>query len=230
MSRISVIVPVVDEPDLNAFLHLLYARFAWAIYEVIVVDGDPKGRSIAAVDRGDVITLVSQGGRGPQMNAGARVATGEILLFLHADTRLPDRAFHRIQEALATERYAAGAFTLGFENEKKIFALIARAAALRCRLTRIPYGDQALFMGRAFFLRLGGFKEIPVMEDIELMRRIRKNGGRVHILSETVKTSTRRWEKEGVLFCLARTWVLSTLFRWGVAPVRLARYYRPHSS
>ncbi|WP_300673465.1 TIGR04283 family arsenosugar biosynthesis glycosyltransferase [Desulfoluna sp.] len=230
MPRISVIIPVLHESGIDGFLDRLYARFEPSFFEVILVDGDPKGGSLSTVDRPHVITLVAKTGRGPQMNAGARVARGEILLFLHADTELPDPAFERISETMATERYAAGAFSLGFMENKKSFSLIARAAALRSRLTRIPYGDQAIFMKRSVFDRMGGYQEIPIMEDMDLMRRIRQRGGRVRILQEAVLTSPRRWKKEGVIFSLFRTWLLSLFFTCGVSPVRLLKYYKPHGS
>ncbi|VFQ46864.1 TIGR04283 family arsenosugar biosynthesis glycosyltransferase [Desulfoluna butyratoxydans] len=229
MPRISVIVPVLREPHIKVFLDRLRARFGDAVHEVVVVDGDPGGESIATLEGTHAVTLTAGGGRGPQLNAGARVATGEILVFLHADTRLPDRAFDRIRETLSTGRYVAGAFTLRFSGDKKTFALISRAAGLRCRLTGIPYGDQAIFMHRADFFRLGGFREIPVMEDIELMRRLRKKKERVCILPEAVTTSPRRWEKEGVIYSLVRTWLLATLFVCGVPAERLGKHYRPHA-
>ncbi|VVS95539.1 TIGR04283 family arsenosugar biosynthesis glycosyltransferase [Desulfoluna spongiiphila] len=227
MPRISVIVPVLREPHIEAFLNRLFARFGAAISEVIIVDGASCGGTIASVKGPKVTTLVAPEGRGPQMNAGARASRGDILVFLHADTRLPDGAFDRIRETLSTRRYVAGAFTLRFAGDKKSFALISRAAGLRCRLTGIPYGDQAIFMTRSCFSRMGGYREIPVMEDIELMRRIRKKGGRIRILPEAVITSPRRWEKEGVIYSLVRTWLLATLFLCGVSPRRLLKHYRP---
>lgn len=228
MPPVSVIIPVLDEPDIQHFLTQLYARFPEVLFEVIVVDGEPEGRSIASIDRPDVITLVANRGRGPQMNAGARAAKGESLLFLHADTHLPDNAFQKIRETLESDHYAAGAFTLRFLGNKKKWSLIARAATLRCRLARTPYGDQAIFMKRRYFFRLGGYRDIAVMEDIDLMRRIRKRGERIRLLEETVLTSPRRWEKEGVIFSLLRSWLLSSLFVCGVSPKRLEPYYRPN--
>lgn len=226
MVPVSIIIPVLHEAGLDDFLSTLFARFKQERFEVIVVDGDPLGRSIETIKRSDVICLVTNTGRGTQMNAGARVAQGEVVLFLHSDTHLPDNAFKKIEETMTTYRFMAGAFTLRFNSKNKIFGLIAQAASLRGRLTRIPYGDQAFFMKRDSFFRMGGFKEIAVMEDIDLMKRIRKEGGRVRILGEKVLTSPRRWEQEGVLFSLLRTWILATLFLWGVSPERLSRYYR----
>jgi len=228
MIPVSVIIPVLHEPSIRHFLTRLYARFPQDIFEVIVVDGEPEGRSIAPIDRTDVITLLANPGRGPQMNAGAHASQGEILLFLHADTHLPGNAFQKIRETMESGHYAAGAFSLRFAGNRKILSLIARAASLRCRLTRTPYGDQAIFMKRRDFFRFGGYRDIAVMEDIDLMRRIRKRGERIRILEETVLTSPRRWEKEGVIFSLLRTWVLSTLFVCGVSSKRLEPYYRPN--
>ncbi len=161
------------------------------------------------------------------MNAGARAARGEILLFLHADTSLPDNALSRIREVMAEKQYAAGAFTLRFESQRPAFSFIARAASWRYRLTRLPYGDQAFFMSRIYFNEIGGFAEIPIMEDVDMMRRIRKRGERIRILHDEVTTSTRRWEKEGILYSIIRTWALAFLFACGADPNRLAKYYRP---
>ena len=226
MVRVSIIIPVLHETDINGFLDPLFEDFSHAFFEVIVVDGDPLGMSVKTIERPDVICLVATAGRGPQMNAGARVARGDVVLFLHCDTQLPKNAFEKIQETLGPSRFKAGAFTLRFNSKKKIYSLIARGASLRCRLTRIPYGDQAFFMTRRFFFQMGGFMEIPVMEDMDLMRRIARRGERVRILGEAVSTSPRRWEEEGILFSLLRTWVLATLFLCGVSPERLRPYYR----
>ncbi len=226
MIPVSIIIPVLHETHLDEFLKTLCVRFKHEHFEVIVVDGDRKGGSIARIKGSEAICIVSKKGRGPQMNAGARMARGEVLLFLHADTHLPDNAFKKIAVTLSTRRFDAGAFTLGFHTPKKIFSLIAWGAACRCLLTRLPYGDQAFFMRRPFFFRMGGFQEFMIMEDIDLMRRIGKRGGRVRILADRVLTSPRRWEREGLLFSILRTWTLSTLFLCGVDPKRLARYYR----
>ena len=226
MVRVSIIIPVLHETDVDGFLDRLFACFSRALFEVIVVDGDPLGRSIKKIERPGVVCLVATAGRGPQMNAGARVARGDVVVFLHCDTQLPKNAFEKIQETLGPARFNAGAFTLRFDSDKKIYSLIACGASLRCRLTRIPYGDQAFFMTRRFFFQMGGFREIPVMEDMDMMRRIAKKGERVRILRDAVSTSPRRWEEEGVLFSLLRTWILSTLFLCGVSPERLHPYYR----
>ena len=170
--------------------------------------------------------MVSARGRARQMNAGAAVASGDILLFLHADTRLPDNAFQKISSAMGQGRYVAGAFELGIDSSSLAIKIIARTAAWRSRLTRIPYGDQAIFIGRNYFHKIGCFKDIPLMEDVELMRRIKRMGDKICILRDRVSTSPRRWEQEGVIYCSLRNVIILTLYYMGVSPDRLARYYR----
>jgi len=122
-----------------------------------------------------------------------------MFIFLHADTELSPHAVERIGSFIEKRQYVAGAFDLGIRSERIIFKAIAAIASLRSRLSRIPFGDQALFIRREYFDKIGGFKEIPLMEDIELMRRIKKSRDKIWIIPERVMTSPRRWEKEGVI-------------------------------
>jgi rSAM/selenodomain-associated transferase 2 len=163
------------------------------------------------------------------MNTGARLARGKILIFLHADTELPANAFQHILQVLADSRYVAGAFKFVLDSDRWVFKLIATAASWRYRLTHLPYGDQAFFMSKDYFFRIGGFKEIPIMEDIDLMRRIKKRKEKVHVsTSAYVTTSVRRWQQEGILYAVLRGWVLASLYCLGVSPDRLVKYYRHH--
>jgi len=162
------------------------------------------------------------------MNAGAAAASGDFLLFLHADTRLPRGAFQRIAEALSGDRYVAGAFDLRYGSSRPSIRCIAHVACIRSRLTRIPYGDQAQFFRRDHFEILGGFSDIPLMEDVEIMRRIKDRGKRIFILPEPVISSARRQEKEGVVFCTLRNWAIITLYFLGMSPERLVRFYKNH--
>jgi GT2 family glycosyltransferase len=127
-------------------------------------------------------------------------------------------------------RYAAGAFDLGIRTERKIFRITERYVALRSRLTRVPFGDQAIFIRRDYFEHIGGYSNIPIMEDVDLMRRIRKKGDRICIIPEKVMTSARRWEKEGVLCATLRNWMLQSSYALGVPPERLAKYYRSQAA
>jgi rSAM/selenodomain-associated transferase 2 len=160
------------------------------------------------------------------MNKGAVAATGDILLFLHADTLLPTGAFEKIITIMRTGRYVGGAFDLGIVSDRTSYRIIECAASYRSRLTRIPYGDQAIFIRKDVFMGLGGYREFPIMEDVELMRSIKRSGHRIFIIATKVKTSPRRWEKEGIIYCTVRNWVLMTLYLLGVKPNTLARFYR----
>jgi rSAM/selenodomain-associated transferase 2 len=194
--------------------------------EFIVVDGSPDGGTIKIVARPGVQCVKSPQGRARQMNAGAAMATGEILIFLHADTRLPQQALELINQAMVGQALIGGAFDLRIDTERTILKLIARIASLRSRLTRIPYGDQAIFIRRDYFHQMGGYPEIPLMEDVALMRRIKRAGGRVDFIPEPVITSARRWELEGILYTTMRNWILLSAYTLGAEPDKLAKYYK----
>jgi rSAM/selenodomain-associated transferase 2 len=224
---ISVIIPALFEQEtINTSVASLFRQDFKGALEIIVVDGDPHASTISAIEDSRVRKVLSERGRASQMNKGASVAEGSVLLFLHADTEIPDDGLERIRSVMSEGRYSGGAFDLGIRAAGLRFRVIERVASLRARLTRIPYGDQALFFEKAYFLGLGGFRVLPLMEDVELMRRVKKAGGRVCIISSRVSTSARRWENEGVLYCTLRNWILVFLFLCGVAPERLARFYR----
>jgi rSAM/selenodomain-associated transferase 2 len=192
------------------------------------VDGDPAGGTLRAIPDGDCRKLLSEPGRGRQLNQGSGAATGEVLIFLHADTKLPPDALISIGDALRDPALAGGAFDLAIDSPRRVFRLIERVASLRTRLTRIPYGDQGIFLRETWFQSLGGYREIPIMEDVDLMRRLKRTGGRVTILPVRVVTSARRWEGDGILYTTLRNWSLVTLFLLGVDAGLLARWYRPH--
>lgn len=198
-----------------------------AAIEIIVVDGDPQGGTVKAIRDHEVKTAISEKGRARQMNRGAALASGEVLLFLHADTLLPGEGLARVKAAMADDRYAAGAFDLGIRTERRVFRVTEKYVALRTRLTRVPFGDQAIFVRKNYFNSIGGFKDIPLMEDVELMRRIRKRGDKILIIPEKVMTSARRWEQEGILRCTLRNWALQLSYAFGVPPERLVKYYKP---
>ncbi len=226
---VSVIIPVLREAhQLDSLLDHLCLMADDLPVEVIVVDGSPDGETIKTISREGVTLLTAPAGRARQMNAGAAAAKGDFLLFLHADTRLPRRAFRRIAETLSAGRYVAGAFDLRYGSARPSMRLIAGMACIRSRLTRIPYGDQAQFFRRDCFEILGGFSDIPLMEDVEIMRRIKDRGERIFILPEPVISSARRQEKEGVVRCTLRNWAIMTLYLLGMSPERLVRFYKNH--
>ncbi|MDD1682261.1 MAG: TIGR04283 family arsenosugar biosynthesis glycosyltransferase, partial [Methanoregula sp.] len=174
---ISVIIPVLDEAQgINNIIAHLRSQAPLDAVEIIVVDGNPAGSTIKAISHLGIVTAIAERGRGSQMNCGAIRATGDILLFLHADTLLPSNAFASIRKCMEITGHAGGAFDLGIDTNKKIFRVTERYVAWRTRLTRIPFGDQAIFIRREYFDRIGGYRHIPIMEDVDLMRRIRQRG------------------------------------------------------
>jgi len=227
MNRISIVIPVLNEAErINLLIEHLYGQDFHEDYEIIVVDGAPNGTTIDAIKYEEVKTMLSAKGRAVQMNAGAAVAGGDILLFLHADTFLPDNALQKISSAMENERYVAGAFDLGMDSSSFAIKIIAYIASHRSRLSRIPYGDQAIFIRRDYFNEIGCYKNMPLMEDAELMRRIRQRGDRIYIIPDRVSTSARRWEEEGVAHFSLKNIIIAILYYVGVSPEKLVWYYR----
>lgn len=224
--QLSIIIPVFNESRvINATLvHLAELTFSGRL-EIIVVDGNPSGSTINAITSSGIITMIGRKGRGSQMNTGAAAASGDGLLFLHADTLLSHDALDQIILILQHPDIIGGAFDLEITSKKRIFRLIERAASIRSRLTRIPYGDQAIFLKKSFFDQIGGFKDIPIMEDVELMRRVKKAGKKIKFIPRKVRTAARRWEKEGVIYCTLRNWTLILLYMLGVSPEKLKKFY-----
>ncbi len=225
---ISVIMPVWRENNLNHQLDLLWQQ-QYPEFEIIVVDGDSEGSSIHFLPENPRIkTLISpRKGRGYQLAAGAALAQGEILLFLHADTRLPPQAFQQIAQLLRQNpELSGGAFDLGIDSAEPIFRLLETVSSWRSRLTRLPYGDQALFLRRSAYRIIGGCPEIPLMEDVGLGQRLKQHHLKLGFISERVSTSARRWKKEGMIRCTLRNWTLLSLYLAGVKPEQISQWYR----
>ncbi|MEF8824488.1 MAG: TIGR04283 family arsenosugar biosynthesis glycosyltransferase [Desulfohalobiaceae bacterium] len=223
-ARISVIVPVLNEAErLQSFLeHLQPFRRQGA--EVIVCDGGSTDGTPGIACSGADRVLDAEKGRAVQMNSGAQAASGDILLFLHADTSLPRDVLERIEDSLHSG-YGWGRFDVRLSGQGLLFRLIEILMNLRSRWTGIATGDQAIFLTRDFFRSVGGFPEIPLMEDIEMSSRLKRHGppacprSRVHV-------SSRRWEERGVLRTVLLMWTLRACYALGVDPERLARWYR----
>jgi len=225
--KFSIIIPVVHEGErIHDLIESLNHLDSDKNIEIIIVDGTEEQDTLKAIHSNNAIKISSEKGRAKQMNSGASVARGEVLIFLHADTELPPRALKKIHFLMEQGDRVGGAFDLGIKSDKFIFKVIATLSSLRSRLNRIPFGDQAIFIQREFFNTIGGYKEIPLMEDVELMRRIKKSGNRIWIFYDRVMTSPRRWEKEGVVYCTLRNWTLQTLYFLGISPHRLAVFYK----
>jgi len=225
---ISVIIPVYREQGIALLLDDLLDRPDLGPAEIIVVDGAPGADTLARISRTEVLGLTSPPGRGAQQNMGAAAARGDVLLFLHADTKLPPDALGLLRRAMRDPGLAGGAFCLGYDQAGRALRFIAAAANLRSRLTRVPYGDQAIFIRRTVFKELGGFRDWPLMEDLEFMTRLRQRRGRIRILDAAVLTSARRQRSEGLLHCTLRNLCLRLLYHLGLHPTRLVRLYRRH--
>ena len=193
-----------------------------------MADGHPDQTTLAVIRDPEVVRVGAPMGRGVQMNAGAAQAEGEIFVFLHADTRLPQGWDVLVRRALSG-RAVAGSFSLAIDSPRASLALVAAVANLRTRLERIPYGDQVQFIRAETFRSLGGFAEIPIMEDVELFRRLRAEKQPVAVLAAKATTSARRWEARGVVRQTLTNWWLRLRYEHGCDPVELIRHYGPQS-
>lgn len=220
--NISVIVPVLNEEKSIAATLQALARLQ--PYETIVVDGGSQDGTAEIAAEFGVKVIPSERGRARQMNRGAREASGDVLLFLHADTRLPSTAFSDIAGAMGDPRYVGGRFDVELDGKHWLLPLVGRLISYRSRLSKVATGDQAQFARRAVFQRMGGFADIPLMEDIAFCRTL-KRLGEVACLRSRVVTSARRWEVDGVWRTIFRMWTLKLLYLTGVSPARLKQFY-----
>ncbi len=220
--EISVIIPTLNEEE-NLPAAVASAR-APAVREVIVVDGGSSDATARiAAERADRV-LHGPRGRAAQMNAGAAAARGQVLLFLHADTRLPAGFDAAVARAFADPGVVGGRFDVRLLPSSPLLWLTGTLMNLRSRLTRIATGDQAIFVRADVFRQLGGFKDIPLMEDVELSRALKRRG-RIACLRARVVTSSRRWRRNGVIRTILLMWTLRFLHFCGVSPHRLHRAY-----
>lgn len=218
--RLSVIIPALNEEgSLPRALESVPAEA-----EVIVSDGQSEDKTTEIAARHSVRVIQSSSGRGVQMNLGARATSGDVLLFLHADCELGPGATGSIREALRDPKVVGGSFRLVIAPTRWSLRLVAFGSNLRARRFGLPYGDQAIFVRRADFEAVGGYPEIPIMEDVELVRKLRRRG-RLVCLRETVTTQARHWESLGPLRTTLVNWTTISLFLLGVSPTRLAPYY-----
>lgn len=223
MSTLDIVMPVLNEGDsLARRLHALQPLRARGA-RVVVVDGGSNDASWAIARRQADAVVASPRGRAVQMNAGARSGSADVVLFLHADTALPDDADARVADALQ-RGFDWGRFDVRIDSTHPVLGVVAAAMNLRSRLTGIATGDQALFVRRRLFERLGGFAEVPLMEDIDLSARL-KAVGPPACLHARVVTSARRWEQYGVWRTIGLMWRLRAAYALGASPQNLALRY-----
>ena len=223
--KLSIIIPVLNEADAIVDTLERLQSLRRDDHEVILVDGGSSDQTLKYVEPLVDQVVQSSPGRALQMNCGAVVASHEILLFLHADTRLPRDAIQQIDRSLSRTMNVWGRFDLALSGERFIFRVIERMINLRSRLTGVATGDQAIFVRKGIFELFGGYAEIPLMEDVELSKMLRTISKPCCIRSQVV-TSSRRWEKYGIFKTMILMWRLRLLYFMGHTPAALAKYYR----
>lgn len=229
IQKISIIIPVLNEEQ--TIQETIASLYPSTNVEIIVVDGGSLDGTVEVVESLGVKILSAAAGRACQMNAGAKAATGEILLFLHGDTRLPPGFDKLIRTALnlpigSDEEVAiAGAFALRIDAPLASLRLVEKGVNWRSRFLQMPYGDQAIFLKAQTFKEIGSFLELPIMEDFELMRRLKRKG-HVTIIPTPVITSARRWLQKGVFKTTLMNQIIIVAYLLGVPPAVIVHWYR----
>lgn len=219
---VSIIIPVLDEAA--GIAEAIAAATAAGPHEILVVDGGSRDHTREIAEACGCRVVDSRAGRARQMNAGAAIATGEVLLFLHADTLLPPDGIVDLSRVLSDERTVGGRFDVHLDGPEPIFRVIEALMNTRSRMTRIATGDHAIFVRRSTFQALGGYAPIPLMEDVEFSARLRRHGS-VACLRSRVHTSVRRWRRLGPWRTIAHMWWLRARYALGTSPERLAQRY-----
>ena len=221
-SNISIIIPTLNEAQhIGAIAKALQGK----ALEIIIVDGGSTDGTVLFARARGLRVEHSATGRAAQLNHGAACAKGSVLLFLHADTHLPENFAAPLLQTLARRGVVAGAFSLAIRDAGPALGFIALCANIRSRFLQLPYGDQAIFISKAQFMRLGGFPELPIMEDFVFMKKA-KSLGKIHTLPERVTTSARRWQRLGVVRTTLINQIIILGFILRIPLKRLASLYR----
>ena len=225
--HIDIVVPVYNEASgLTVFLDHVRGRLRSDPYQasgLLVVDGGSTDATVSLLDRSGVPWMTAPRGRSKQMNAGAAATCGDLIVFLHADTYLPADALEVARQAVA-EGAIGGYFQLRVNSRRSLLRLVGKLISLRSRVTGVASGDQAIFLTRRAFNTLSGYAPLPLFEDLDLCRRLKRLGP-VAALELPVLTSARRWQRSGVARTIVKMWALRLLYLCGCDPQRLAGYY-----
>ena len=220
---ISIIIPVLNEaPIIQATLLRLQGN---PNVEIIVVDGGSTDNTFVLVKQIGATVITVTEGRGAQMNGGAAIASGEILLFLHGDTQLPVNYQAIITETLLQPNVIAGAFELAIDGAAKSLRLVEMLVKIRSHFCSLPYGDQAIFLTKKIFIEVGGFAPLPIMEDFEFIQRL-QGQGKIAIAPASVITSPRRWQKLGIIKTTLINQLIILGYYLGISPLKLKNFYR----
>lgn len=219
---VSIIIPALEESA--GIAETIAAATAAGPHEILVADGGSTDHTRAIAMNCGCRVVDSPVGRARQMNAGAAAATGDVLLFLHADTLLPSDGIAHLSRALSDDRVVGGRFDVHLDGSEPIFRIIEALMNVRSRMTGIATGDQAIFVRRSVFQALGGYAPIPLMEDVEFSARLKRCGS-VACLRSRVRTSVRRWRRLGPWRTIVHMWWLRARYALGTSPDRLARRY-----
>ncbi len=220
--NLSVIIPVLNEAETIA--QTLQYLQAPAV-EIILVDGGSSDPTVAiAKERGAKFILSPEPGRAIQMNTGAQYASADTLLFLHADTQLPQNYPQLVQETLVKPKTVAGAFLLKINGQNPLLRLIEKGVNARSRFLQMPYGDQGIFLKKETFEKVGGFPLLPIMEDFQLIRTLKKQG-KIRLAAASVLTSARRWERLGVIQTTLINQIIIIGYFLGIPPSQLKQWY-----
>jgi rSAM/selenodomain-associated transferase 2 len=223
--RLSIVIPTLNEA--RQIKQNVERALSLRPLQVIVADGQSEDDTADVACSAGAFVLLSPRGRGNQLNAGAMVASGDVLLFLHADCWLEPDATRQIELALANPKTVGGAFRQQIDHPGRVFRWLEWGNAARARWWKLPYGDQGIFLRRDVFVAVGGFAEVPLMEDVLLMRKLRRRHLPIALLDGPLHVDAQRWLSQGVVRQTIRNWLLLVGLRLGISPDRLAKFYGP---